>query len=59
MENLEIMCRIAYSQNLVHTSEQHAVVVHRIITGEREGWIWEYASKRLVILESGVPVVGS
>jgi hypothetical protein len=31
MENLEIMCRIASSQNLVHKSEQDAVVVHRII----------------------------
>jgi hypothetical protein len=31
MENLEIMCRIASSKNLVHTSEQHAAVVHRII----------------------------
>jgi hypothetical protein len=34
-ENLEIMCRIASSQNLVHTSEQHAVVVHRIIDFHR------------------------
>jgi hypothetical protein len=36
MENLEIMCRIASSHNLV-----------------------QYASRRPVILESGVPVVGS
>jgi hypothetical protein len=35
MENLEIMGRIASSHNLVHTSEQHGVVVRRIIDFHR------------------------